>query len=289
MEIALLAVLIGLLVGVVVGVLGAGGGILAVPVLVYLLDQSPHAATASSLVIVGLTALVSIIHRARAGQVAWRHGAVFAGLAVVGALVGGRLVAAVGPTLLMGLFGAMLGTVAVLMARHAVRTHRAERADGLGDAGGADGPDASVLDVPGQDDPAAVRSALTPVPRAPSRWVLVLGALMTGLLTGFFGVGGGFLVVPMLVLALGLGMRVAAGTSLLVMIIASLAGLAGRIGTDPGMSWSVTLLFAAGAMAGGLLGGPLSARFRDATLAGIFAGLLGVVAIVVLGDTLLAL
>src|SRR5690625_3202166 len=91
MEIPLLAIVVGLGVGVVVGALGAGGGILAVPVLVFLLAQPPHAATASSLIIVLITAVFSIPHHARKKNVDWKNGLVFGAVSVAGAVVGSRL------------------------------------------------------------------------------------------------------------------------------------------------------------------------------------------------------
>lgn len=262
----LLAALVGLGVGVVVGALGAGGGILAVPILVYLLGQDPHAATASSLVIVGMTALVSIVFHARRGNVAWRDGLVFAACSTVGAVAGSRLSALVPAAVLMIAFACLLAVVSVAMFRRAASTRREEAAHARRPSG-----------------------AESPAPPARSlSWpVLVATATATGALTGFFGVGGGFIVVPMLVLALGLSMRRAAGTSLLVMLVASAVGLLSRIGTDVHVDWGVTLLFALGSMAGGLLGGPLSERARPSTLTLVFASLLGAVAVFTLAETLL--
>lgn len=267
MEIALLAVLVGLGIGLVVGALGAGGGILAVPVLVYLLGQDPHAATASSLVIVGITAAFSIVHHARTGNVAWREGGVFALVSIVGAVLGSRLSVLVPSQMLMVLFGVMLAVVAVVMVRRAIATRRAE------DARTGAAPEVAAVSAGGDDRPIS--------------WpALVITATFTGLLTGFFGVGGGFIVVPMLVIALGLAMRRASGTSLLVMIIVTVAALAARLGTHVEIDWVTTLLFAAGSSVGGILGGPLSAKARPSTLTWAFAVLLGVVALVVLGDAI---
>ena len=304
MEIAL-AALIGVGVGVVVGALGAGGGILAVPVLVFLLHQEPHAATASSLVIVGLTAAVSIVHHARCGHVAWREGSIFAGVSVVGAVVGSRLSALVPTHVLLLLFGLMLAVIAVLMARRARATRREEQQNPVAEEAHVpplDHHDDPVLDAPGPDrvltadgheqihgasEPAHPSSHTRPTgrPRVP---VVVASALFTGMLTGFFGVGGGFVVVPMLVIALGLAMRRASGTSLLVMIVASAVSLLSRIGTDVAIDWAVTFAFAAGSMLGGALGGPLSAKARPSTLTWIFAGLLAAVSAVTLLEALLA-
>ena len=85
-----LALIVGFGVGIVVGALGAGGGILSVPVLVYLLGQEPHAASAGSLVIVGLTAVVSLMPRAREGHVRWRDGLVFGVVSSVGNVLRSR-------------------------------------------------------------------------------------------------------------------------------------------------------------------------------------------------------
>lgn len=137
----IVALAVGLGVGVVVGALGAGGGILSVPVLVYLLGQEPHAASAGSLVIVGLTALVSLIPRSREGHVRWRDGLVFGVLSSVGTVLGSRLSVLVDPRTLMLLFSVLLVAVGVMMLRKAFR---ARRADGSG-AAGAEGASSGRL------------------------------------------------------------------------------------------------------------------------------------------------
>ncbi|GAP77604.1 MULTISPECIES: sulfite exporter TauE/SafE family protein [Brachybacterium] len=306
MELVLLAIGVGLGVGIVVGALGAGGGILAVPVLVFLLGMPPHAATASSLVIVLITALASLPHHARQRNVEWRAGLVFAAVSVVGAVLGSRLSALVPPDVLLTLFGVMLAVVAAAMLRRGLRTRRTEDAEAaaLGTTPLADGDapiashDDPVLDQPGPDTVATADGlqhhhgepdppfapAAPPSPRLGS---VIAAASLTGCLTGFFGVGGGFIVVPMLVIALGLAMRRASGTSLLVMIIATATSLLARLGTDVQVDWATTLVFAAGSAVGGVLGGPLSAKARPSTLTLLFAALLAGVAAVTLVQTLL--
>lgn len=306
MELVLLAIGVGLGVGIVVGALGAGGGILAVPVLVFLLGMPPHAATASSLVIVLITALASLPHHARQRNVEWRAGLVFAGVSVVGAVLGSRLSALVPPDVLLTLFGVMLAVVAAAMLRRGRRTRRTEDAEAaaLGTVPLADGDapiashDDPVLDQPGPDRVETADGlqhhhgepdlpfapAAPPSPRLGS---VIAAASLTGFLTGFFGVGGGFIVVPMLVIALGLAMRRASGTSLLVMIIATATSLLARLGTDVQVDWATTLIFAAGSAVGGVLGGPLSAKARPSTLTLLFAALLAGVAAVTLVETLL--
>lgn len=307
MEVILLAIVVGIGVGVVVGALGAGGGILSVPVLVFLLGMPAHSATASSLVIVMISALTSMPHHARRGNIEWRSGLIFGAGSVIAAVIGSRLSALVPAQLLLLLLAIMLAVVGALMLRRARRTRREERAEETAQQEGAaaaatDGPDPvashddPVLDQPGPDtvetadgtrrhhgeveQPAARRSS----PRLP---LVVAAATLTGLLTGFFGVGGGFIVVPMLVVALGLAMRRASGTSLLVMVIVTGVSLLARIGTEVQIDWATTLVFAGGSALGAILGGPLSAKARASTLTLLFAILLGVVAAVTFVQTLL--
>ena len=128
------ALVIGLLVGIVVGSLGAGGGILSVPILVYILGQDPHQATGLSLIIVGLTAAVSLATRARSGNVAWREGALFALAGLVGTWAGSALGPLVPARALMLSFCALLAAVAVFMARSQLHPSASSSSDEAGDA-----------------------------------------------------------------------------------------------------------------------------------------------------------
>mgnify|MGYP002713619322 FL=1 len=253
MNLVLSAAAIGVGIGLVVGALGAGGGILSVPVLVYVLGMAPHDATGASLVVVGLTAIVAIRHPAKRGNVRWKAGLSFGAIAIIGAALASRLSLLVPERALMLCFGVLLLVVAAVMARraHMMRAEERAREEGPTLAGPPSEPKLQ-----------------------PSRLALVLAASATGLLTGFFGVGGGFLAVPMLVIALGLPMRAAAGTSLLVMIMTSAAALLARIGTPTHFDWPSVLIFAGGTVLGGLAGGPLSARARASSLTALFAILL---------------
>lgn len=243
----LTAILAGLLIGVVVGALGAGGGILSVPVLTYVLGQSAHDAAAGSLVIVGLTALVSLRDPVRQGRVHWREGLVFGALSVLGAVAGSRLSVRLDEVVLLSLFSLMLLAVGAFMLVKGLRERRRQR----GGKGGT-----------------------APVGRSRGLGVVVLAATFTGFLTGFFGVGGGFIVVPMLVFALAFPMREATGTSLVVMVIASTTGLLARIGTGVSVDWAVVLPFALASMCGGLAGGPLTRRLPAYVLTTAFGALL---------------
>ncbi|KIZ19047.1 sulfite exporter TauE/SafE family protein [Streptomyces natalensis] len=231
----------GLLIGGLLGALGGGGSILAVPALVYLLGQSPHEATAGALVVVAVGAVSGLLCHARAGRVRWAAGAVFGALGTAGSYLGTRWSAALDPSVLMAAFaGLMLAVAAALLLRG-----RRERG-------------------------APARR------RAPARIAATASAV--GLLTGFFGVGGGFVVVPALTLVLGLEMPVAIGTSLLVILVNSATALASRAGTGH-LDWPLLAGFAACTAAGSYFGNRLAARLPAAALTRSFAALVGVLAL----------
>ena len=298
-----LALVIGVGVGVVVGTLGAGGGILSVPVLVYLLGQSPHEAASGSLVIVLVTALVSLPSRARHHQVRWRDGALFGLLSSAGAWAGSWLNSLVDGQVLMLLFSVLLLVVAALMARRALAERRTEAPAVESEPATPEEPsspsaadlvdeaeDAAevLMDIPWEAQAGATAGTTTSVPGPRGRRLLLVAlvASATGLLTGFFGVGGGFVVVPVLLLVLRCGTREAAGTSLLVMVVAALVSLAQRASDGLELDWATVLFFTLGSASGGVLGGPLSQRLRPSTLTALFALLLTAVAVFSLVGTL---
>ena len=261
------ALVIGLLVGIVVGSLGAGGGILSVPILVYILGQDPHQATGLSLIIVGLTAAVSLTTRARSGNVAWREGALFALAGLVGTWVGSALGPLVSARALMLSFCALLAAVAVFMVRSQLHPSASSSSDEAGDANVNKGSWtlATVCQV-------------------------IALATLTGFLTGFFGVGGGFAIVPALHLALRYPMKRASATSLLVMVVTAAFGLASRtiagtltITAEAGV---MIALFTAASMGGGIVGARLTKRMSNRVLGFVFAALLVCVAASTLVATL---
>ena len=211
-----IAVAAGLLIGVLLGALGGGGSILTVPVLVYLLHQEPHAATAGSLLIVGITAAAGMIAHRRAGRVRLAPGIAFGVLGVAGSYAGTRLSSSVPPGLLLSLFAGLMLAAAAAMLRRRGTAGRREPAAGS--------PPVSV-------QASGRQPAWRPGGSTVLRRVLKIIAAATGvgLLTGFFGVGGGFVIVPALVLVLGFDMPAAVGTSLLVIAINSAAALAARL------------------------------------------------------------
>ena len=265
------ALAVGVVVGLSLGTLGAGGSVLTVPALVYLLGESPPAATTGSLIVVGVTAAVGTLPHARAGHVAWRQGLVFGLLGAAGSFAGSRVATSVDPDLLLLLFALLMLGVAALMLGWQPRADASRPlpcvrpADAAGAAAGGAGdahtavPTRRSLDVGG-----ATR--------------LAAAATGVGLLTGFFGVGGGFLVVPALVLVLGMQMRTAVGTSLVVIAVNSATALAARSGSVT-VDWSVVVPFAAAAVLASLGGGRLANWARPETLSHAFAILLAVLAV----------
>ena len=218
----LLAVAAGALIGLSLGALGGGGSILAVPVLVYALGQSPVQATTGSLVVVGVTALIGAATAHRAGNVLLARGVAFGVVAIGGAAVGAKASVLVSESLLLAAFAVLMLVVGGLMAVRQVRAYRAaghRRSDA----------DTGVRHVPRPklDDPIITFSP-TFACQCPRALKVLITATVVGLLTGFLGVGGGFLVVPALLLALALPMEYAAGTSLVVITLTSAAALAGK-------------------------------------------------------------
>ncbi|WIK89041.1 sulfite exporter TauE/SafE family protein [Varibaculum cambriense] len=290
----LLAAAIGLTIGLIVGALGAGGGMLFIPVLVYLLHFSPHEAAAASLIIVGLTALVSLIPHALSGNVQWRRGLLFAVFSAAGSIGGSRLNAITPGRYLMLLFALLAAVVAIAMARKGIASRRQYR-DRIRKIMQEDAGEISsdTENATGEAASSGVESGATSKTKQPRplvnrlfKWVLA--ALITGFLTGFFGVGGGFAVVPALVILLHLNMRQAAATSLLIMVISCASSLLARMGMTLSIDLVVVTVFALTSMVGGALGPILTRRAKEYRLTLGFACLLAGVAIVTLSEQVLS-
>ena len=235
---------LGLVIGLLIGLLGAGGTVLTVPALVYLADLPVDAAVATSLVLVVLSAVSGLVGHGSSGRVQWRDGLLFGGLGSIGAVVGSRLSAAVPDRVLLGLFSVVLLAAAAAMLR--------DRTD----------------HGPGRRRP---------------WWQVALLAAGVGLLTGFFGVGGGFLAVPALVLALGLPLERATATALVVIVVNAMVALAARGGD--GVDLAATAWTGVGAVVGGAGGALAAHRVPTTALRRAFGLLLVVTAVVVLTES----
>jgi uncharacterized protein len=217
----LVGYLLAALVGIALGILGGGGSILTVPIFVYVLGYDPKLAIAMSLPVVGVTSLVGAVRHWRAGNVHLPTAAGFGLIAMVGAFVGAK-----GAAWLTG--GQQLLLLAAVMLVSAVTMFRsARRAPDVAQEQAASG-DVSWL-------------KLVPV------------ALVVGTLTGLVGIGGGFLVVPALVLLARAPMTQAVGTSLLVIAMNAASGFAGYV-THVAIPWTFVAGFTAIAVAGLLVG-----------------------------------
>lgn len=259
---------VGLLVGLLLGVLGGGGGVLTVPILVYLLGESAQHATTSSLVIVGLTALVGAATRMRSGLVEWRTGLVFGAIGIPTAYLGTIVNRHLDPPVLLLAFAGLIVVVAVAMLVNS-------RGGGAtGDVG--DGAEANPDLAPGSGSGVATTVLARPS-RTATAVKVIAAALVIGFLTGLLGVGGGFLIVPALVFALRMPMPSAIGTSLLVIAVTSGASIASRIGVVD-FDWSTIVPFTVAAVTATMAGKRVAGRFSGDTLARAFAVLLILVA-----------
>ncbi len=266
-----IAVVAGVLIGLSLGALGGGGSVLAVPVLVYALGQTAAQATTGSLVVVGVTSLVGAVTAWRAGNVLLGRGVAFGAVAIGGAALGARLSGLVPEPVLLAAFAALLVVVAGVMAVRQVRVYR------TAGTRAPSGQTRSGRRRPQLDDP-IISFSPTFACQCPRALKVLVTATVVGLLTGFLGVGGGFLVVPALVLALALPMDYAAGTSLVVITITSTAALAVRAGTGTHPSWGLVALLTGAAVIGGYLGARAVTRVDTSRLQIAFTALLLMVA-----------
>ncbi len=259
---ALLASPLGFLIGISLGALGGGGSILAVPALVYAAGQTPKHATTTSLVLVAITAVIGIVPHWRAGRVRFVPGAIFGLAGIGGSLLGSRWNKAIDANVLLLAFAGLMLVAAGAMWRRLNAAPRVMRSE-LRSVGAAVNPLEAHPRV--HLDPATVVK------------VAVAGTIV-GLLTGFFGVGGGFVIVPALVLALGFTMPEAVGTSLLVITINSIVALATRL--QPGaIDWGTVIPFTVASLIGVVVGSRLASTRDSKSLQRWFVGLLVLVAI----------
>lgn len=220
---AALAILSGAAIGLILGLVGGGGSILAVPLLIHVVGiRSPHMAIGTAAIAVGLNAAMGLVGHARHGNVKWRCGAVFAAVGVAGALTGAELGKAYDGKKLLFLFGALMVVVGLSMLRK--RTAEPH-------------PDVALDRV----------SAGRLIPR------LAPTGLGVGLLSGFFGIGGGFLIVPGLIWAARLPMANAVGTSLLAVTAFGLS-TAASYALSGLVDWPIVGLLLLGGVGGSLAG-----------------------------------
>ncbi|MFD8997264.1 sulfite exporter TauE/SafE family protein [Streptomyces abikoensis] len=286
MSALILALAAGAAVGLALGALGGGGSVLAVPALIYLLGFTPAAATTASLLIVAATSATALYAHARAGNVRWRTGALFAASGLLPAAAAGAVAAHLPQRALTAAFAAIatLAAVMMLLGTRERRSDDTRSDDRRSDDTRSD--DTRSDDTRAEDTRADDTRPDAPEPprRAPARAAGTGAGL--GALTGLLGVGGGFLVVPTLVAVLAFEMQAAVGTSLLVITTNSLASLLTRGATASGLDWSVIAPFAATAILGAWDGKRLAAKVSGTALRRAFAVALLAVAAFMLVDAL---
>lgn len=265
----LITILLGVFVGFSLGLTGGGGAIFAVPLLVYGLGLPAREAIGVSLLTVGSTALVGFIQRARRGLVEFPTGLLFAVAGMLGAPLGAWLADRTPERVLLSSF-------VVLMLFIAVRIWSKAN-------------DATArLPIIAHDNagPTCQRDPQGKL-RITSPCAILLGfvGLAAGVLSGMFGVGGGFIIVPALVVFSGMGMQRAIGTSLLVIMLVSAAGTATHVLAGKDLDLTTAGLFTAGSI-GGLFGGSaLAQRLAGPVLQKVFAAAIVFVAMYVIFRT----
>lgn len=270
-EQSILSIISGGFVGLSLGLLGGGGSILAVPLLLYVVRlKNPHVVIGTSALAVSMNAFVNLVTHARHGHVRWLAAVGFSVPGIAGAFVGSELGKRVHGSTLLFLFAILMFVIAVLMMRRGSAKGRSQPA-----RSGSDRDADSAIQPP---DPPTLR------------WVpITASGFLVGAMSGFFGIGGGFLIVPALIFAADFSFIEAIGTSLVAVglfglttaVTYSLAGL---------INWLAFAEFVAGGAIGGFLGARLAHRLSQqrATLNYIFGGVIIVVAIYMLYKNALA-
>lgn len=262
----LLASPLGFLIGLSLGAFGAGGSVLAVPVLVYAAGEGARAATTTSLLVVGASALVGMVAHHRAGRVRLGTGTIFGLVGIAGSVLGSAVNRHLDANVLLLSFSVLVGVAAWRMVVGCPTCTRV-------------GEERALFET--QELASAGRSGVVVLGRRieVADALAVAGAgTAIGFLTGLFGVGGGFVIVPALTLLLRLSMPEAIGTSLLVIVINSTTALSTRLATTS-VDWSVAIPFSAAAIAGVLVGKRIGLRLDPGQSLRWFAGLLAAVAV----------
>jgi uncharacterized membrane protein YfcA len=239
---------LGFGIGLSLGLLGGGGSLLTVPALVYLVGQTPHAAMTTSLAIVGANSLMgALMHRAQ-GTLDWKVALIFGGTGMLASYLSVNFSSQWRPEVLLIAFALLMLSIGLML----------------------------FFRRNSETDPSSIKKPL---------WLVLVSGTGVGFLTGLFGVGGGFLIVPALVILVGLPVQMAVGTSLVVIAMNSIAGLVGHMGRGS-FDLILTLIFTLAGLAGTFAGSKLSSRISSSKLQKAFAGFVIVLAFFLLYDNL---
>ena len=236
---SIFGVALALVVGLVLGLLGGGGSILAVPIFLYVFHIEPKPAIAMSLVVVGMSALVGFLTHWRQGTVNVRIAVMFGALAMIGAFAGARLARHVPASVQLSLFAVFAFSAATLMLRDSLKKSP----------------------ITGSNQ-VAHNPQFTPM--------LGIQALGVGVLTALIGAGGGFIIVPALVLMGDVPVKAAVGSSLLIIAMNATSGVAGYLG-QVAFDWRLVSWFTAVAAIGAIAGTRFMRRLPAARIKQAFA------------------
>ena len=261
-----MSILFGVLVGFALGLTGGGGSLLAVPLLVYGLQFAPREAFGVSLAAVGATALIGVVPRLKAGQVEIGIGLIFAVAGMIAAPAGTWFARLIPETALLASFSILMLFVAWQMWRKPLTTAQSDEITG---------------------EPTCQRTAdskLTLTSRC--AMLLILLGLLTGFLVGMFGVGAGFVIVPALVLFSRMPIHRAVATSLFIIVMVSVSGVASHFAAGHDISLQLTGLFVLGGVIGLSLAGRVAKHLSGPMLQKVFAVGITTVAMFVITKTL---
>lgn len=251
----MLILLSGIVVGFALGLTGGGGSIFAVPLLIYLLHVDVHTAVGVSLTAVGASSAFGVMTRLRSGEIDYRVGTVFAVTGMAGAPVGTWIGSKLDPTVVVASFAVLMLFVGVRMWLKSEESLNSE--SGPKKAG-----------------------------RAHEAWIrLGLIGFLVGVTTGIFGVGGGFIIVPALVLFGGVTVHRAVSTSLLVITLICLSGVISFHARGEPMPLKLTLIFVVGGCIGMVSGGKLRSRLTGQAMRRVFAAAMWFIALFILTKT----
>ncbi|QDT88843.1 sulfite exporter TauE/SafE family protein [Gimesia algae] len=233
-----------LLIGLTLGLLGAGGSAITVPVLIYLVGHGTKESITESMAIVGMISIAAAVPYATSKQIDWRNVLFFGLPGMLGTLVGAWLGGLAAEAIQLVVFGGVLLAAALIMLRR-----------------------------PGKTDAAGEDSSQ----RSPA-WKIGLEGIVAGILTGFVGVGGGFLIVPALVLLGKLPMRLAIGTSLVIIAFQAAVGFTKYefylLANNMSVDWQTILIFTVIGIIGSIIGRQINTRLNQQKLKTVFAGFL---------------